>query len=494
MTTTNPTPTVDPVNADPIGTITEAGEALRSGAVTSTQLLRQCLARADEFDDRFGVFITRLTDSALAAAAAADAELAAGHDRGPLHGIPLGIKDIIATAGGPTTAQSLILDPAWGPKQGEPGADGTPSGDAVVVERLRAAGAVIVGKAATLEFAIGIADPAKPFPVHRNPWDTNRWPGGSSSGTGAGVASGMFLGGLGTDTGGSVRIPAAFCGISGLKQTYGRVPKSGCVPLGYSLDHIGPMARSAADCAAMLSIMAGAHPSDPTSVERPADELDALHSLPTNLEGLRIGVDRVNHVDAPNVAPGAVETFDAALEALAALGATVVDVEIPYYAEGNAADIAIMVCEAAAYHGLDLPDQWEDYGVPTRQVMAWAAAYSAADYVQAQRIRSLVTAETAALLSTVDAIVHPTNLFAAPTLAESNIDNWFDWPLFTSFGNTVGLPVLSIPMGFVDAMPLGLSIMTRGFDEVTALRIGHAFQSSTDHHRATPPLVLEFES
>ncbi|MCA9847480.1 MAG: amidase, partial [Dehalococcoidia bacterium] len=222
-------------------TITEAGEAIRAGKLTSLELTEACLERADYLDGRLGVFITRMTDTALAAAKQADADFAAGVDRGPLQGIPIGVKDIIATKDAPTTAQSMVLDPAWGEGQ-----------DAPVVARLREAGAVIVGKTSTMEFAIGMPDASKPFPVPRNPWNPETWPGGSSSGSGAGVAAGLFLGALGTDTGGSVRIPAAFCGITGMKQTHGLVPKAGCAPLGYSLDHIGPMTRSARDAAAML--------------------------------------------------------------------------------------------------------------------------------------------------------------------------------------------------------------------------------------------------
>ena len=462
-------------------TITDAAAALRSGATTSVELVQACLDRADAVDERLGVFLARFDTEALVAAAAADAELAAGHDRGPLHGIPIGVKDIIACREGPTTAQSLILDRAW-----------AGSGDAVVVERLREAGAVIVGKAATLEFAIGIADPDKPFPVHRNPWDPDRWPGGSSAGTGSGVAAGCFLGGLGTDTGGSVRIPAAFCGITGLKATYGRVPKSGCVPLGYSLDHIGPMARSAADCAAMLDVLAGPHPTDPTSALSPQAGPGEGGALPPpSLDGVRLGIDWVNHLDAANVRTEAVVVLEAAIATLSGLGAEIVEVEIPHYAEGNVADIVIMVCEAASYHARDLQGRWSEYGAPTRKVLTWASAYSSADYVQAQRLRRLVARETNELLGTVDAIIHPTNLFPAPTLAETDIDNWFDWPLFTSFGNTVGLPVVSLPMGFVDGMPLGLSVMGRGFAESTVLGVARSYQTATDHHLAVPPLVRE---
>ncbi|MEL6984176.1 MAG: amidase, partial [Actinomycetota bacterium] len=385
------TATDDPIVANPL-TITDAAAALRAGTTTSVELVQACLDRADAVDEQLGVFLARFDDDALTAAAAADAELAAGQDRGPLHGIPIGVKDIIASKEGPTTAQSLVLDPAWAGSE-----------DAVVVERLREAGAIVVGKAATLEFAIGIADPDKPFPIHRNPWDPDRWPGGSSAGTGSGVAAGCFLGGLGTDTGGSVRIPAAFCGITGLKATHGRVPKSGCVPLGYSLDHIGPMARSASDREAMLAVMAGHHPSDPTSALSPqAGASEGGMLPPPSLDGVRLGVDWANHLDGPNVRAEAVTVLEAAVDTLGELGAEVVEVEIPHYAEGNVADILIMVCEAASYHARDLQDRWSDYGSPTRKILTWAAAYSSADYVQAQRLRRLVARETNELLDTVD--------------------------------------------------------------------------------------------
>src|SRR6185437_12844060 len=226
--------------------ITEAATQLRDGSLSSADLTAAVLQRADRLDGALGTYLARFNDRAMASAEQADADLARGLDRGPLQGIPLGIKDIIAAADGPTTANSLVLDEAWGAGR-----------DAPVVARLRAAGAVITGKVTTMEFAIGAPDPSKPFPLPRNPWDTRTWPGGSSSGTGSGVAAGLFLGGLGTDTGGSIRLPAAFCGVSGLMPTFGRVPKSGCAPLGYSLDHIGPLARTAEDCAAMLQVLAG---------------------------------------------------------------------------------------------------------------------------------------------------------------------------------------------------------------------------------------------
>ena len=201
-----------------------AAKGLRDGSYTSVALVQAMQARADVLDPVLASYIVRTDETALAAAATADEELASGLDRGLFHGIPIGIKDIIATAEAPTTAQSLVLDPAFGA-----------SGDAVVVSRLRAAGAIVMGKLTTMEYAIGTPDPSKGFPTPRNPFNREHWTGGSSSGTGNGVAAGLFLAGLGTDTGGSIRLPAAWCGISGLKQTFGRVPKSGCVPLGFSL-------------------------------------------------------------------------------------------------------------------------------------------------------------------------------------------------------------------------------------------------------------------
>ncbi|HET7738107.1 MAG TPA: amidase, partial [Tepidiformaceae bacterium] len=293
-------------------TITEAAAAFRSGKLTSVALTEAMFAAADRIDPLVGVYITRSDVTALAAARQADADFAAGIDKGPLQGIPIGVKDIIATKDAPTTAQSQVLDPWWG------------SGyDAPVVARLRDAGAVIMGKTTTMEFAIGAPDAAKPFPVPRNPWNLERWPGGSSSGSGSGVSAGLFLGALGTDTGGSIRGPASFCGISGMKQTFGRVPKSGCVSLGYSYDHIGPMARSAMDCAIMLKVIAGHDPSDLTSVDEPVPDYPSF--LTGSVAGMKIGIDRAGFLTHPNQEPEVVDVFEAAITALANAGAEIIE-------------------------------------------------------------------------------------------------------------------------------------------------------------------------
>jgi aspartyl-tRNA(Asn)/glutamyl-tRNA(Gln) amidotransferase subunit A len=463
-------------------TLTEAAAALRSGAVTSRRLTETALAASDRHDAPLGTYLTRLDDLALAAADRADRDFAAGVDRGPLQGIPFGVKDILATADAPTTAQSLVLDRKW--------AEGR---DAPVVARLRAAGAVITGKTTTMEFACGMPDPAKPFPVPRNPWDPDTWPGGSSSGTGNGVASGQFLAGLGTDTGGSIRIPASFCGITGLMPTFGRVPKSGCAPLGYSLDHIGPLARSARDCAAVLEVIAGPDASDPDCVDAPF----ATGTWPTDaapLAGLRIGVVRDEHHFPDHCDPALAPTYDAAAGVLAGLGATVREVTLPYYDEMCTADIVVMGCEALAYHRNDAVSRWTDYFAATRTVLARGALATGADYVQAQRVRRVAQEAMAGLLTEVDVIVCPTTSRPAPAL-KPYLENGADvLELFgyihTGYWDTLGNPVLAAPMGLsADGLPLSLSFAGRPFDEMTLLRVADAYQQVTDWHLRVAPLV-----
>ncbi|HWE70894.1 MAG TPA: amidase [Acidimicrobiales bacterium] len=461
--------------------ITEAAASLTDGSLTSTELTEAVLARADAYDSALGTFLVRFNDQAMEAAAHADKEMAKGVHRGPLHGIPLGIKDIIAAAEGPTTANSLVLDPAWAAGK-----------DAPVVARLRSAGAVITGKVTTMEFACGSPDPTKPFPLPRNPWNTETWPGGSSSGTGSGVAAGFFLGGLGTDTGGSIRIPAAFCGITGLMPTFGRVPKSGCAPLGYSLDHIGPMARSAADCAAMLQVLAGYHASDPDCANLPVPDYSVGLGL-DSLEGVRIGLDRVHHFPEggdPAVAP----CFDAAVAVLEGLGATVVEVELPYFAEMLAADMVTMGAEALAYHLPDMRTRWEDYFMGTRRMVATGALISGADFVQAQRVRRVALQALGELFETVDIVATPTaSKGATPYLDMEggilDISEVFQY-VHTPYWDSVGNPALVMPMGFTDdGLPLSLQLASPHFEEASLLTVGHAFQKVTDWHRQVPTMI-----
>ena len=457
-------------------TIAHAGHVLRTGTTTSVELTRSALAMADALDPDLGVYVTRLDDQALAQAARADAQLAAGDDRGPLHGIPLGVKDIIAMRGADTTAQSLVLDRAWGRERG----------DAPVVARLRAAGAVITGKLTTMEFAIGVPDVAKPFPVPRNPWDVDTWAGGSSSGAASGIAAGLVLGAIGTDTGGSVRIPASYCGVSALKPTFGRVPKSGCVPLGYTYDHVGPMARSAEDCALLLGVLAGHDASDPMCADRPVD--DYVSGLTGDLTGLRIGVDPLlGKVSRP--VPEVDRLLAAAVRELAAAGAEVVGVDLPLYAEMSDVTTMGFQAEAFAYHRADLRARWHDYGAGTRSFIVNGALFSAADYVQMQRVRRLVARNVAALFDDVDVIVTPTMTGVAPPVDGLTVSDLGD-TLQTLYWNATGSPALSVPMGFSDnGLPLGLQVVGRHFDEATVLAVGHAYQQRSDWHLRTPPLL-----
>jgi len=458
--------------------IAEAASALRSGRTSAAALLESCLERADRLDATLGVYLARFDDAARAAAARADARFAQGVDAGPLQGIPIAVKDIIATDEGPTTAQSLVLDPAWGRR-----------GDAPVVARLRAAGAVIIGKTSTMEFAIGLPDVHKPFPVPRNPWDLSTWPGGSSSGTAAGVAAGLFPAGLGTDTGGSIRIPAAMCGISGLKPTFGRVPEAGCVPLGFSYDHIGPMARSAWDCALLLNVLAGPDPEDHQSLG--AAVPDHTRALTGSLAGARVGVARVH--DAPGVPTDALlgAVFESALEVLAGAGAQLCEVQIPWYRELEAVTLVGSSAEAFAYHRADLASRWDDYGAPARAAIVLGGLYRADDYVQAQRVRRVAQIDVAALLREVDVIVTPTVTTGAPTFDGLDPATVMV-AIQTMAWNALGLPVLSVPMGFgASGLPLGLQIAGAALDEAMVLRVGDAFQRRTEWHRRNAPLLGE---
>ncbi|GAA4605414.1 Asp-tRNA(Asn)/Glu-tRNA(Gln) amidotransferase GatCAB subunit A [Actinoallomurus liliacearum] len=461
-------------------TVTEAAAALRAGTVTSTELTRAAIAQADRLDGELGTYLARFDETALAAAERADRELADGVDRGPLHGIPFGVKDILAVSEGPTTAQSLVLDPEWGAGK-----------DAPVVARLKAAGAVITGKVTTMEFACGMPDPSKPFPIPRNPWDTATWPGGSSSGTGSGVAAGMFLVGLGTDTAGSIRIPSAYCGVTGLMPTFGRVPKSGCAPLGYSLDHVGPLARSARDCAAVLEIIAGRHPSDPDCIDQPF----TMPDLDGSLEGVRIGVVREHHFPE-GADPALAPAFDGALAALTGLGATLTEISLPYWPEMLVANIVTMASEALAYHRNDLAGRWEDYFSATRLLLARGALVSGADYVQAQRVRRVAQDAVTRLFDDVDVIVCPTTATGAPRYEDVtdadgniNIEGMFQY-IFTQYWDCIGNPVLAAPMGFTaSGLPLSIQFAGPAFGEAAILATGDAFQQVTDWHRRVPELA-----
>ena len=461
-------------------TIRTAAAALRSGETTSVALVRSAHAAADLLDPQMGTWLDRYTEQSLSRAEQADAELAEGRDLGPLHGIPLGIKDILSTDEGPTTAQSLTMDPTWGDQ-----------GDGPVVARLRAAGAVIMGKTTTMEYAIGRPDFSKPFPVPRNPWNLDRWTGGSSSGTGNGVAAGQILGGLGTDTGGSVRLPAAYNGVSGHKPTFGLVPKSGCVPLGMSYDHVGPLARSAWDCAALLSVMAGADPSDRTTVERPAIDYVAQleQGFERSLDGLTVGII-TNDAITEGSDEATMAVFDDAVAALTAAGATAKRVEVPLYDELAAGAFLGLQAEAFAWHRDRLAERWDDYGRPTRLTIVQGALISAGDIVQIERVRQVARRQVEAMVDAegLDVLLSPTTGHGATPFNGGGTEALSIRSLHTPAWNSTGWPAFSVPMGFdPDGLPLGLQIIGRPFADDLVLAIGHAYQHLTDWHLRRPP-------
>lgn len=464
----------------PEWTIRSAAAALRSGEVTAVALAQSAHEAADRLDPEMGTWLDRYSEQSMARAEQADAELAAGCDLGPLHGIPLGVKDILSTDEGPTTAQSLTLEPDWGEQ-----------GDGPVVARLRSAGGLIMGKTTTMEYAIGRPDFSKPFPVPRNPWNLDRWTGGSSSGTGNGVASGQILGGLGTDTGGSVRLPASYNGISGHKPTFGLVPKSGCVPLGMSYDHVGPLARSAWDCAAMLSVMAGADPSDRTTVDRPAvDYVGRLdHVLQQGLEGVSIGII-ANDSIADGSDDSTMAVFDDAIAAMETAGATTKRLQVPLYEELAAGAFLGLQAEAFSWHRDRLAARWNDYGRPTRLTIVQGALISAGDIVQIERVRQVARSGVGALVDAerVDVLVSPTTGYGATPFTGGGTDALSIKTLHTPAWNSTGWPALSVPMGFdPDGLPLGLQIIGRPFADDLVLAVGHAYQQVTDWHLRTPP-------
>ena len=455
-------------------TIVDAAAALRRGEVTAAKLLETRLARADEVDDSVGVFVSRFDEQARAAAEALDAELADGRDRGPLHGIPIGVKDLLTTVEGPTTAQSVATDRKWRDQV-----------DAPVVARLRAAGGVIVGKTTLSEFACGFPDPSKPFPIPRNPWDTARWAGGSSGGSASGVATGAVLGAVGTDTGGSVRIPAGFCGVTGLKTTIGLVPTAGCVPLAPTFDSVGPIALTAEDCRVLFDVMRGESrlpSSEPAGV-------DVTRVRAGDLSGVRIGVDPLTASSA-GIDPGQPESFEAAISAFAEAGATIVEAPLPQFAAVVAANYAIMLSEALAYHLPALRTRWDDYGESTRTLLAGAAGYTGADFAQALRVRWAVAPDLDELFGRVDVHMSPMATITAPRLDEmagEHLGRLFG-SIHTPYWSTVGYPALSVPVAPAqNGLPLGVQIAAPPYAEDVALAVGAAFQTHTQWHLREAP-------
>lgn len=459
-------------------TIKDAAAALRAKEITSAELTAALLEKIRDLNPTLGAFITVTEETAMREAAAADKRFAEGIDLGPLQGIPYGVKDIIATADAPTTANGVVLDPAWGEGY-----------DATVIEKLRGAGAVLMGKTILNEFAIGMPDPDKPFPMPQNPWDLERSAAGSSSGTGIAVAAGLVLGGLGTDTGGSTRGPSSWNGHTGMKQTHGRVSKWGCVPLGYSLDSINPMARSAYDCALMLNVMAGYDPRDLTSVD--VEVPDYTAQLTGSVEGMRIGLPMPYFFDSPELDPETREAVLAAAALLADAGAIVTEVELPHAAEAKDANQLIMYSEAFSYHRNDLARRFDDYGRYTSEVLTRGLFVGAGDLAQAHRFRNYFKKAVYRVMADLDVLITPTSIGPAPRRADMSPAQQLMTPGFTPHWNLTGLPAMAVPCGFSSTgLPLSMQIIGKAFDEQTVFQVGDAYQQLTDWHLQVPPIAV----
>ena len=456
-------------------TIAEASALISKRELSPVELVQSRLERIERLDGKLNSFIRVLSEEALAAARLAEAEIVAGRWRGPLHGIPIGLKDIYETKGVPTTGHSRVM------------IDHAPQQDATAVRLLTEAGAIVLGKLATHEFAFGGPSFDLPWPPARNPWDTGRFTGGSSSGTGAAVAAGLVLGGTGSDTGGSIRGPAAFCGLAGLKPSYGRISRAGILPLAFSLDHAGPMAWTAEDCAIMLRAMAGYDPADPASADRPVPDYQA--ALPGEVKGLRIGLIR-HFYEADNPANEATRRgIAAAVKVLEDLGCSVRELRLSPLADWAACGMVIMLAEGYAIHEANLRERFVDYGEAFRERMALAALITGADYVQAVRRRRELAAELATAMADLDLVMTAAAPSEAPAIEAVSKFAIFERPSLTMPFNVTGSPAMSVCCGHTPAgLPLAFQLAGKPFAEATVLKLAHAYEKATPWRSIRPRL------
>jgi aspartyl-tRNA(Asn)/glutamyl-tRNA(Gln) amidotransferase subunit A len=447
-----------------------------AGEASPVDAVRSCLDRIDAVDPAVNAVVTTCAESALAAAEVSATRWAAGEAR-PLEGVPYGLKDIIATAGVPTTGGSLLYQ------------DHVPATSAALADRLAAAGGILAAKLETFEFAFGHQENRVSGPM-RNPWDLDCTAGGSSSGSGAALAARMLPLTIGTDTGGSIRMPASYCGITGLKATYGRVPRHGVMPLSWTLDHAGPMARSAADVALMLSVIAGFDDRDPQSLDLPVHDWAGAASA--GVDGLRIGLcpwfTEVAHPDVRTALTGCLEDLEAA-------GAEVVEVAIPAIELSEIVCWAIMSAEVASLHAVTF-DRLDEYDTAFAERMVNGHFVSARDYLHALRARSVVQAGFEAAFAEVDVLITPGSPSTAPRFGDMSVDvggpervPWLEvGPRCTMAANVTGVPALSFPTGFSGGLPVGAQVMAPPGREDLCLQVAGAFQAASAVHREMPAL------
>jgi len=457
--------------------LADLGTRIRGRQISPVEVTAQTLERIESLNPRLNAIWTVTADLALEQARAAETEIVKGHYRGPLHGVPIALKDLIYTRGIRTTAGSKILG------------DFLPDFDASVVEKLNQAGAVLVGKAALHEFAYGITNDNPHFGPTRNPWNPSRTSGGSSGGSAVAVAAGMCYAALGTDTGGSIRVPASFNGVVGLKPTFGRVSLYGVYPLGYTLDHLGPLARTVADAGIVYQMIAGFDPRDPRSVDQPLGEI----ALRRSLEGVRVGVPENYFFDAVN--PEVEHLVRAVLGVLEQCGAQMTAVRVPDMAELTNASRITLLAEAYVVHQNDLEKHPGDLGEDVRLLLEQGREVGAADYVRSQLTRARLRRDLEKVFDQVSVIVTPCTPLAAFRIGETKVAlggkeqdarHASTRPL-RAF-NASGHPALSVCCGFTgEDLPVGLQMVGRLWDEAAVLHAGYAYEQATEwHHRHAP--------
>jgi aspartyl-tRNA(Asn)/glutamyl-tRNA(Gln) amidotransferase subunit A len=447
----------------------ELAPMLESGQVSPVEVTKAVLENVGRYDDTLKAYIDVYQDDALKAARDAESEISGGHYRGPLHGIPLAIKDNIYFADRVTTMGSKIHG------------DFVSSTNATVVHRLSEAGAVFLGKLNMHEYALGGTTDNRYYGTCRNPWDLDKSPGGSSGGSAAALASNMATAALGSDTSGSIRIPAAFCGIVGLKPTYGRVSRFGCFPEAWTLDHVGPMTRSVKDAAIMLDAISGYDPRDPGSLSLPGTT--TAGSLRTSLEGVTIGV--VEDFYFSDVDDEIVRAVRAGIESLRGLGAEVRSISIPGLKDAEYALTIIDTSETSTVHRANLRDRPQDYSDDVRLLLECGELPSAVDYLEAQQIRRHLRAEVQGAFAEVDVIAGPTLPIRTPTIGEEtarlngrDVDALENLIRLVGPASLLGLPTLSVPCGLVEGLPVGMQIIGPARGEQSVLDVGHLLEST----------------
>ena len=453
--------------------VTTAAQAIAARELSPVELMKAHLDRIAKLDPKLNAFIRLDAEAALQAAGVAEAEATAGRLRGPLHGVPVGIKDIIDVAGLGMTCHSKVL------------ADNVATSDAVCVAKLREAGAIVVGKLSTHEFAIGGPSFDLPWPPARNPWNPDHHPGGSSSGSGSGVAAGLFPMALGTDTGGSVRNPASCCGIVGLKPTYGLVSRRGVFPLSFTLDHIGPMTRTVEDNALMLETIAGHDARDPGSAAAPNGHYRA--AMDRGARGLRVGFVRHFHETDMPAEPEVAAALENVAQTLQTMGADLRDIRLPSLGEFSAVNRIILQSEAWSVHARWLRERPGDYGRLARRRLMAGAFLNAGDYVAANRRRSEMIADINAALAEVDVLLCASSMDPACRIDRpDDIDRTYTRQARTPF-NVTGHPAIVLMAGLSQGLPLSVQFAARYFDEATLFRVAGAFERISGYASSHPP-------